>query len=288
MSITEKDIKDFENKEKKEIYDAVLDLISTQTQYTGSIQEAGKYLNIDTNLPNIGITFNNKLIELSQQFKEAGISMFVEFNEEYDYIDTSFVGDGIINYMTSKLQKGLEALEDYNNKAMEVANKKEKEVTAFNNLKPIKKLFLRIRSVFSNKPMLSLACSQQEAEEIKVLLSKYRELNEELYNYNLESDIVQTMVYHIKQMKYSDGIKPTLIKQAIEPTFKKLNLEHLVPKIKEELSEKKKETTLKDNKSWDVSNWGIDAEKFREETAKIPQTNSQTKESKQTNELTEK
>ena len=76
---------------KNVLYDKIGEMISRQSEIITKIDEIEKYLGIETDIPNIVITFNNKLIEISQIFRNAGISMFAKCNEKYDLVGLNFV-----------------------------------------------------------------------------------------------------------------------------------------------------------------------------------------------------
>lgn len=67
--------------------------------------------NVD--LPNTSITLNNKLVELSQIFRNAGISMFSSKQEKYDIIISSFLGNAIIQDLSKQLVQSKDKLEKY-------------------------------------------------------------------------------------------------------------------------------------------------------------------------------
>ena len=97
---------------------------------------------LDNNIPNTAITVNNKLVELSQEFKRHGISM----------LDSDFgiplVGSAITNDLISKLAMSTEKLEKYNKNIETVVENTRKQEQALQNISPIKKFFSKIRSFF--------------------------------------------------------------------------------------------------------------------------------------------
>lgn len=51
------------------------------------MSKIGRRIGVDTIIPNMGITFYNKLNELTKEFKNAGISLFIKLNEKYDLMN---------------------------------------------------------------------------------------------------------------------------------------------------------------------------------------------------------
>ena len=175
MSISEKDIKEEEDKYKNAIYGEVEKMNCTLSEIIE------QYTNNSTKIPNISITFNNKLNEISQIFKRAGISMFAEYNKEYDFIDINFVGNAIIEDMISQLSSGVKALSKYNDSINNANKKREERIKELEKSGPIKKLFLKLRSFFVTNTVSNLTSySKEEIEDVNSNLSKYKEIDENL------------------------------------------------------------------------------------------------------------
>ena len=202
MSITEKEIKEYEDREKKELYTALEELIYGEIKFIDSVQVAGQFLNFDTNIPNIGITANNKLVELSHEFEEAGISMFSEVYEEDEYIDSNIVGDAIINDIYQQVGIALKELKKYKEKSEDLAEKKAYAIQDFLDAGPIKKFFWKIKMLFRPEEEIieSLMIAPQEVQDINLHLAKYRELDDKLFNYNLKENVSNSIIKHIKQL----------------------------------------------------------------------------------------
>ena len=288
-SITEKQIKAYEDREKKELYTALEALISGQTAFIQRAKDVGQYLNFDTNIPNIGITFNNKLSELSQQFEEAGVSMYADVNEEYDYIDSNMVGDAIIADMMGQLNTALDVLEKYQVRSSEVSDKKADEVEAITKAGPIKKFFWKVRALFLSDAQIfqDLWAKPEEIKEINSYLAEFRKLDDKLFNYNLKDNVSESLVKYIKQLKFNEELIQMVIDEQVAPTLNKLGLGKLIPEIEKQFQPEKKKAPLTSNKSWEMSNWGIDVEFIREEATKVSKDSQKTKKNT-TKELSER
>lgn len=73
------------------------------------------------------------------------------------------------------------------------------------------------------------------------MLKKYEEIDSEIFNYNLENDLVQSLVREIanpdlRHRKHTFVI-PEILNDLVIPDLKKLGLEHLVPELQEKLIE---------------------------------------------------
>ena len=247
MSISEKDIKE-EDKYKNAIYGEVEKMNCTLSEIIE------QYTNNSTKIPNISITFNNKLNEISQIFKRAGISMFAEYNKEYDFIDINFVGNAIIEDMISQLSSGVKALSKYNDSINNANKKREERIKELEKSGPIKKLFLKLRSFFVTNTVSNLTSySKEEIEDVNSNLSKYKEIDENLCEYNLRDNVAQSLAKLIIDRRYDDFTIPAVLEESIGPTLKKLGVEDVIPQVQEELNKLQEQSKIHNSKSWDLS-----------------------------------
>ena len=248
MSISEKDIKEEEDKYKNAIYGEVEKMNCTLSEIIE------QYTNNSTKIPNISITFNNKLNEISQIFKRAGISMFAEYNKEYDFIDINFVGNAIIEDMISQLSSGVKALSKYNDSINNANKKREERIKELEKSGPIKKLFLKLRSFFVTNTVSNLTSySKEEIEDVNSNLSKYKEIDENLCEYNLRDNVAQSLAKLIIDRRYDDFTIPAVLEESIGPTLKKLGVEDVIPQVQEELNKLQEQSKIHNSKSWDLS-----------------------------------
>lgn len=116
-------VENFEKEHKKSIFDRVEHLCSSQSKLISGIKTAERFLDLEgaDELPNVGITFNNKLVELLHIFQDAGISIFSQKFENYGpkkltFVSSSFVGNSLICYMLDKVRKSIDVLSKYHSK----------------------------------------------------------------------------------------------------------------------------------------------------------------------------
>ena len=64
MAAETKEVKEFEDKFKEVLFGKVGEISSQQRELISGIEESGKFVDLESNLPNLGITLNNKLVEL--------------------------------------------------------------------------------------------------------------------------------------------------------------------------------------------------------------------------------
>lgn len=266
---------DEEENQKKLIYDEIDKIIHDQADLISSLEEIKSFVNIDTNAPNIGITLNNKLNELAQKFDDAGISIFSESVSEK--IEGNPVGDAIFDDITLKIYTAREYFNEYAFKIYELVKKEYEKVKSYGNFRKFLYAFENVTIYKNNEDALRIPI--HILNKLHVNLEKYKQLDEELWNYNLEDNLEDSLVSLINNDEY--GYDKQDLKATIY-TLKKLGLERLIPKIEE--VEKDKESKS-DNKSWNLTN--SEKSKIQSKAKKLAdkikerETENNTKEEKQ-------
>ena len=235
---------DEKENQKKLIYDEVDKIIHDQADLISSLEGIKSFVNIDTDAPNIGITLNNKLNELAQKFEDAGISIFDESVSEK--MEGNPVGDAIFDDITLKIYTAREYFNEYAFKVYELVKKEYEKVKSYGNFRKFLYAFENVTIYKNNEDALQI--SIHILNKLHVNLEKYKQLDEELWNYNLEDNLEESLVNLINNDEYDydkQDLKATIY------TLKKLGLERLIPKIEE--AEKDRESKS-DNKSWNLTN----------------------------------
>ena len=255
MAIDKKMVEEFEKRYMDTIFNKIGEVGSKQSETIGKMTNNATQLGqSQVSIPNTGITLNNKLVELSHVFGEAGISMFAQELEDRNDVSSSFVGDAIIHDLIDKLVLSTERLEEYSKRIEDVSKKKNNQALALQNTSRMKKLFSEIRSVLSSlfvpKKPHDLSLTEEEQKQLDSSLQSYKDIDTEIWNYSLEDNLVQALVKEIagpqkfgifnKNHRYSASIVPGLLEERFMPAIKKLGLGHLVPKLQEALVEEYK------------------------------------------------
>ena len=254
MNSSPKDIQEYEKLYRDLLYKNIEEITSTQTETLTQIKNTGKYVDIDTDLPNIVITFNNKLSELYQIFKKAGISMFAELNQRNGEIRLNFVGEAIIEDMKSQLSKGINTLIEYNSCIGGITDRKIEKIRQIESAGRIKKFFLKMRSLFVPNIVTDIAeYEQDEIEQINSYLIKYKEIDEKIWNYTLRNNVAQSLVRFITNEKYSEEEIQGILKECVNPTLQKLGLDNLISQLKDDLRRAQEHSIPLSDKSWKLS-----------------------------------
>lgn len=225
---------------------------------------------LDTSIPNIGITLNNKLVELYQEYKEKGIQVF-DIDQEMDDLPgirilPTITFTYLIN-ITSEVSQT--ELEGFLNKYKELEAKKAEKI---NGIEKSKISFIRrfsekiweFRARLNPDVIYELYYSEEEVEELRDYIEFYKEFDNNLNDYNLYENISDSIIKFFEVSGYTQEQIEDLLENNIEPDLEKLGLKHQMKYIRERLKENIQEEHLK---SWELT----DSEKRRiqEETASI-------------------
>lgn len=256
MGITKKDVQEYEERYKKILYKSIESIMSNMYDTLNTNRRISKKLDldIDIDMPNIGVTLNNKINEISHEFEDAGISMFAMPNEENEFVGSNFVGDAILDDLFARFAKGSQAYTDYVSELEEAINRRNERAKALVTTSPIKKFFLKIRSFFVHESMEdAMTFLPEEIEKMSSNISGYKDIDEELWNYSLKDNVAQSIINSITSKGYDKETMQYMLEKEVMPTLKSLNLESLEPQINEGLSKYESQEQDLDNGPWKLT-----------------------------------
>lgn len=250
MPADDKETREYKNEDLEKLFNKIKEMSLMNRHLILEIIDKSKYMGLEINLPNIEITLNNKVVELQHEFKRAGISIYGSHKD----LGASFVGDAIIfdliaNYANRGIQNLICCFEEMKEV---ITNQTEKDQELEKN-SPIKSFFLRARVFFATfRPI-----EQEKINSITSHLSEYREIDEQLWNYNLRDNIISSIVELIRYNKYSAQILPDLLEACVVPDLEKLGLPGLLPQLQQTLIEgyKKDVDNAKTTNKFSVKNY---------------------------------
>lgn len=205
----------------------------------------------EENLPNIVTTLHDKLThEVIKQFRTVGI----EFNMK------SFLVQSVVSDLLERFEEGIREFKDCSenlNFVREVQDDFESRVELAPTSK-VKNFFARIRGMFKperkQEKLEELERDRQEKklQEANIHLIKYKFINSELEKYTIKNNIADSLsreILHGQNYGLTYNVND-FIDQKIVGEMKKLDLENLVPQLKEkiykEYKEKDEEATLEE------------------------------------------
>lgn len=253
MSITKKDVQEYEEKYKKILYKYIENIMASMYEALSNNRRISKNLDldIDIDMPNIGVTLNNKINEISHEFEDTGISMFAMPNEEGNFVGSNFVGDAILDDLFARLGKGNQAYADYVTNLEEAINRRNERTKALVTTNPIKKFFLKIRSFFVRESMEdAMSFLPEEIEKMNSSITKYKSIDEEIWNYSLEGNVAQSIITSITSKGYNKETMRYMLEEEVMPTIKSLGLESLESQIEIGLNEYENQAQDLNNGPW--------------------------------------
>lgn len=242
QEINNKNIEEFEKKQKEKIYGSIYDITSNQsnfiTEMCSGFRKVGEK---EPDIPNVGITVNNKIVDISKRFEAAGISMFYSKSEKYDKLATSFIGDSIIMDLVAELRKATQKLNEYGIEVTKIYEKKNNELNKLQVMNPVKRFFAKIRNFFVPRVNV-IQLSEDEKNILNIKLQEYKKSDEDIWKYNLDEKIIQALVNEIANPvvseqitlshKYNGEIVPELFEERIVNDMIKLGYESKIPELK--------------------------------------------------------
>ena len=232
MKINEEDRKNYENKYKEEVFEKIYKIVSLQDNNIRKIEILKKKIGIKTKVPNIGITVNNKIVEISRIFKLAGISIQTEINEKGSQ-NKSFCGRAIIEDIISQTSESIDLIIEFYNTLIDILKQKRNK---WYGLDQIKTVWRVIKNPGKLNNILSITTfSKDEIEKIEANLIEFAKMDDKIWNYNLKDNFIQSILIFINQNRDEYEI-PVVLEESIIPTMQKLGLEEQIPELKEQLS----------------------------------------------------
>ncbi len=232
MKINEEDRKNYENKYKEEVFEKIYKIVSLQDNNIRKIEILKKKIGIKTRVPNIGITVNNKIVEISRIFKLAGISIYTEINEKGSQ-NKSFCGRAIIEDIISQTSESIDLIIEFYNTLIDILKQKRNK---WYGLDQIKTVWRVIKNPGKLNNILSITTfSKDEIEKIEANLIEFAKMDDKIWNYNLKDNFIQSILIFINQNRDEYEI-PVVLEESIIPTMQKLGLEEQIPELKEQLS----------------------------------------------------
>lgn len=230
-----KQVEEIEREIRDSVFKGIDEMYYVQTEWINLILETAQNMGYYININNVGITLNNKLVEISHMFEEVGASMFISKSENYDVVKASFIGEAILEDLMQYVVQATESLEKCSKAIKSLSSKKTEAMQELNNINPIQRFFARIKSFFA-KP-IDLSLTEEEQNMLDVAVQEYKNIDDRIWKYNLEDNIVLAIANYIKQEKYLASDVPALLEESVIPDLRKLGLEKLFPKLRKEIVE---------------------------------------------------
>lgn len=235
--------KEFKDNFKKELFEQMLELSKGLTPWILEIQSLQRYKEIDTNIPNIAIHLNNKIIELERKFLKSGISIYPQKEN-----DGTFIGMAVLSDLGDYAFKATENMYTCYTTIRDIKEKKTKKSQHLKKFGPIGRVFSNIRNFFiavqNAIQERTEIYTKEEIDTINLSIAKYKDIDNQIWNYNLRDTIVSSITKAIRKKEFPANVVPILLEKNINSDLQKLGLGDLIPALQETLiAEYKKELT---------------------------------------------
>lgn len=235
----------------------VIESVQEKVKKVNYLKSFDKVPDIDTEIPNLVITLNNKLVEYYQFLKEKGIKIFNMSKDEENIeirfapytiikmlmIETQFVIEQTLSNGFIKSQQDMTKIKDEN--WAKIEGKKDGIVRKFNEV------LWGIKIRFREDAINELFYSEEEMEELRTYLKQYEEYDTTLAKCDIEQELPDLIVAFFKSVDLTTKQKEELLNQDIKEFLVELGKENLFEEISQNvLNEKEQKEELK---SWELS-----------------------------------
>lgn len=228
--------------------------VSDRIKDVNELKAYDEIQDIDENIPNIGITLNNKLVEIYQQFKEKGVQVFKSSNGKRIAIST-LPSTSFIHLMNIVSEIANEQLEGFCTRHEELTKAKEKNWDKIGKSKNLAIKWIRAkmwetRIKFNESAISEIFYSEEEVEELRDYIGIYRDFDTYISGYDVQYDISESVLDFLESGNYSMKEVDTLLKNGIEADLEKMGMKDEIPYIRQEIKEKFEEDNLR---PWQLS-----------------------------------
>lgn len=256
MAGDDKEVEKFEAEYKKRLFSKIQGICLSQSMIVQMTEKLEKQIRLDINFPNIGNTLNNKLVQLQQEFKKAGISMYSKKIEDYgelklNGIGKSLVGEAVIFDLIAYTSKGINSAIRYQKTIDVIIEKKIKKIHEFKDRSQTTQFLDKMKNFFNPLKEEDLLYSQEEIQLIKQCVLDCIASDEQLWNYNLKDNIVSSITKEIKE-EYAAYVVPELLEESVIPDLQQLGLADLIPELQRTLVEEYRKD-LPDSEIYQIS-----------------------------------
>ena len=152
---------------------------------------------LDEKLPDLGVTLNNKLVEIYQQFKESKVKVFQSQDKNKKFV----IGLVPMLVINSLIERAVDAYRNgmglYLQEAEGLQEQKEKNKEKIKEKSFITVLITAIRTVFNEELAKKFYFDEAEVEDLRTKLEDYKKATEDIYKYG----IIAAMQEEMKEIK---------------------------------------------------------------------------------------
>ena len=205
---------------------------------------------LDEKLPDLGVTLNNKLVEIYQQFKESKVKVFQSQDKNKKFV----IGLVPMLVINSLIERAVDAYRNemglYLQEAEGLQEQKEKNKEKIKEKSFITVLIIAIRTVFNEELAKKFYFDEAEVEDLRTKLEDYKKATEDIYNYDFKTDII--IAEGLASQNLSLEVIEDILNSDVVDTLEKLGLSDQMPVLRQKINQIIKSQN-DSKKTWELS-----------------------------------
>lgn len=207
---------------------------------------------LDEKLPDLGVTLNNKLVEIYQQFKESKVKVFQSQDKNKKFV----IGLVPMLVINSLIERAVDAYRNemglYLQEAEGLQEQKEKNKEKIEEKSFITVLIIAIRTVFNEELAKKFYFDEAEVEDLRTKLEDYKKATEDIYNYDFKTDIIDIIAEGLASQNLSLEVIEDILNSDVVDTLEKLGLSDQMPVLRQKINQIIKSQN-DSKKTWELS-----------------------------------
>lgn len=207
---------------------------------------------LDEKLPDLGVTLNNKLVEIYQQFKESKVKVFQSQDKNKKFV----IGLVPMLVINSLIERALDVYRNgmglYLQDAEGLQEQKEKNKEKIKEKSFITVLITAIRPVFNEELAKKFYFDEAEVEDLRTKLEDYKKATEDIYNYDFKTDIIDIIAEGLASQNLSLEVIEDILNSDVVDTLEKLGLSDQMPVLRQKINQIIKSQN-DSKKTWELS-----------------------------------
>ena len=207
---------------------------------------------LDEKLPDLGVTLNNKLVEIYQQFKESKVKVFQSQDKNKKFV----IGLVPMLVINSLIERAVDVYRNgmglYLQEAEGLQEQKEKNKEKIKEKSFITVLITAIRTVFNEELAKKFYFDEAEVEDLRTKLEDYKKATEDIYNYNFKTDIIDIIAEGLASQNLSLEVIEDILNSDVVDTLEKLGLSDQMPVLRQKINQIIKSQN-DSKKTWELS-----------------------------------
>ena len=236
---------------RESIAEALMKVEKVNSSINEQISSYGFEL-LDEKLPDLGVTLNNKLVEIYQQFKESKVKVFQSQDKNKKFVIglvPMLVINSLIERVVDVYRNGMGL---YLQEAEGLQEQKEKNKEKIKEKSFITVLITAIRTVFNEELAKKFYFDEAEVEDLRTKLEDYKKATEDIYNYDFKTDIIDIIAEGLASQNLSLEVIEDILNSDVVDTLGKLGLSDQMPVLRQKINQIIKSQN-DSKKTWELS-----------------------------------